>query len=97
MSLAFVPARPTLALLSGCQEMIAGAQMEAGQQELLSPGKWQAQGWSFPAGMTSRGLVCFQEVQTLLDTPWPALGKAWAGFTALLVGSGSEERGSREG
>lgn len=58
ISLAFVPARPTLALLSGHQEMTAGAQMEARQQELLNPGKWQAQGRSFSTGMTSIGFVC---------------------------------------
>lgn len=75
--------------------MIAGAQMEARQQERLSPGKWQAQRWSFSTGMTSMGwFVCFQEGQTLLDTPRPALGKALAGFTAFLVGSDREERSS---
>lgn len=43
--------------------------------------------------MTSTGF-CFQEVQTLLDTPRLALGKAVARFTALLVKTDGEARRS---
>lgn len=43
--------------------------------------------------MTCTGF-CFQEVQTLLDTPRLALGKALARFTAPLVKTDGEERRS---
>lgn len=95
VSLAFVPARPTPALLSGSQEMIAQGQKEdrQGVRSFSVPGY----GRSTVMGLLNRDdFYWFLSLGSsdFIRHPELALGEALARFTALLVQTASEERSS---